>query len=140
MVNCSWVGNLPLPFPEAATENAIVAPIPISQHLLLVPDEAPDNSTDLAAPMPRNEVAMEGVLPSKRQQLSHLFKFRNPAYGYNTPGPTASIDPPIIRTSPMNDMERDTPKKSKKPRKSKEIGNRTGTEERTPKRSKTAAA
>ena len=83
--------------------------------------------------MPSNDVAMEGVLPSRRQQLSHLFKFRNPAYGHDTPGPTTRLDSPSLPTSPTTEMEVDTPQKSKKARKSKASG------ERTPKRTKAVA-
>lgn len=37
------------------------------------------------------KVHMEGVLPGKRAQPSHLFKFRNRAFGYDTPGPAATV-------------------------------------------------
>ena len=34
---------------------------------------------------------MQGVLPNKRAQPSHLLKFRNRAYGYDTPGPRTGV-------------------------------------------------
>ena len=35
---------------------------------------------------------MQGVLPSRRAQPSHLLKFRNKAFGFDTPGPRAKAE------------------------------------------------
>lgn len=75
-----------------------LAPIPVTHHLLLTPqlDENPVETGFAAsylsetAPDGVAPVAMEGVLPSKRKQPTHLLKFRNRAFGFDTPGPAAT--------------------------------------------------
>jgi len=76
----------------------IPAPVPVTHHLLLTP-QMESSSTDThfsasylseTAPEGVAPVAMEGVLPSKRKQPTHLLKFRNRAFGFDTPGPGAT--------------------------------------------------
>ena len=69
---------------------------------------------------------MQGVLPSKRAQPTHLLKFRNRAYGFDTPGP------PKTEPAAVERIEVDLPVKEKK-RKSE------GKRELTPRRKKMKA-
>jgi len=62
---------------------------------------------------------MQGVLPVKRAQPTHLLKFRNMAYGFDTPGP--GVEPPGAR------MQVDGPETKKKKRKSEGRGEGTPT-------------
>lgn len=87
----------------AILEAEHLAPIPVSQHLLLEPQvedsvEVSESSalpsylsTDIPDASSAGEVHMEGVLPGKRAQPTHLFKFRNRAFGFDTPGPAATV-------------------------------------------------
>lgn len=70
------------------------APLPISRHLILTPDFSAESSSDADAdtePIPDflREAAQQAssATPAKRAQPTHLMKFRNHTYGFNTPGP-----------------------------------------------------
>ncbi|WVF66116.1 hypothetical protein IAT40_000855 [Kwoniella sp. CBS 6097] len=89
-----------------------VAPLPITRRLILTPDIAPssaqeqasasitdDTTTTAGAAIPSflANASSTPIVPSsapsakaKRPQPTHLFKFRNEAYGFNTPGPNAN--------------------------------------------------
>ncbi|WVQ80259.1 hypothetical protein IAT38_002364 [Cryptococcus sp. DSM 104549] len=94
-----------------------VAPMPITRRLLLTPDTpiAPSSSTD-PTPLPSflststpgattstASVHPDTVLPAKRQQPTHLLKFRNRTYGFDTPGPGATV----VREAETEEMELD---------------------------------
>ena len=74
------------------------APVPIKHHLLLTPQlDTPEADSTFSAsylsetaPDGVAAVAMEGILPSKRKQPTHLLKFRNRAFGFDTLGPSAT--------------------------------------------------
>ncbi|WWD22480.1 hypothetical protein CI109_106973 [Kwoniella shandongensis] len=81
-----------------------VAPVPITRHLLLTPElsVAEPEPSSRAQPLPSflstsvpdstetpSSIHPESALPSKRPQPTHLFKFRNQAFGFHTPGPNA---------------------------------------------------
>ena len=84
-----------------------IAPIPIKYHLLLSPrppqpvTESPTDETHalpsfLSTTTPSSTTGlskeMQGVLPGKRAQPLHLLKFRNKAYGFDTPGPASKTE------------------------------------------------
>lgn len=82
----------------ANREMLTIAPVPIKHHLLLTPQlDTPEAESTFpasylseTAPDGVAAVAMEGILPSKRKQPTHLLKFRNRAFGFDTPGPSAT--------------------------------------------------
>jgi hypothetical protein len=115
------------------------APIPVTQHLLLEPQIAQSASASIGAsdPLPSYlsesipaaqdaSVPLEGVLPGKRAQPSHLLKFRNKAYGYDTPGPAATVladmdvDGEEASDSPVAASEKVEEKKEKKKKRKSE--------------------
>ncbi|KIR63609.1 hypothetical protein I314_03013 [Cryptococcus bacillisporus CA1873] len=74
-----------------------VAPLPISRHLILTPDFSTESNFDAQTAEPildfLNEAqqasssSSSSAPPAKRAQPTHLMKFRNHTYGFNTPGP-----------------------------------------------------
>lgn len=50
---------------------------------------------------------MQSILPGKRAQPTHLLKFRNMAYGFDTPGPKA-LKQNVVRAldSSVNEKKR----------------------------------
>ncbi|XAO26606.1 hypothetical protein I312_105444 [Cryptococcus bacillisporus CA1280] len=74
-----------------------VAPLPISRHLILTPDFSTESTFDAQTAEPildfLNEAqqasssSSSSAPPAKRAQPTHLMKFRNHTYGFNTPGP-----------------------------------------------------
>ncbi|KAL0243839.1 hypothetical protein I308_105101 [Cryptococcus tetragattii IND107] len=72
-----------------------VAPLPISRHLILTPDFSTESTFDAqtAEPIPdflnqaQQASSSSSAPPAKRAQPTHLMKFRNHTYGFNTPGP-----------------------------------------------------
>ncbi|OCF45158.1 hypothetical protein I317_00960 [Kwoniella heveanensis CBS 569] len=97
-----------------------VAPLPITRRLILTPDITPSsaqtetgiNEDPTAAPAAVPSFLSNGsstpIVPSsapsanaKRPQPTHLFKFRNEAYGFNTPGPGPGSD--AATTNDRND-------------------------------------
>lgn len=78
------------------------APLPISRHLILTPDFSTESTFDAqsanAEPIPdflkeaqaqaqQASSSFSSATPAKRAQPTHLMKFRNHTYGFNTPGP-----------------------------------------------------
>ncbi|WVO23475.1 uncharacterized protein IAS62_004829 [Cryptococcus decagattii] len=74
-----------------------VAPLPISRHLILTPDFSTESTfeTQTAEPIldflneaqQASSSSSSSASPAKRAQPTHLMKFRNHTYGFNTPGP-----------------------------------------------------
>lgn len=89
------MGGLRLLVPRVKEHGKLlVAPLPISRHLILTPDFSAESSSDADAdtePIPDflREAAQQAssATPAKRAQPTHLMKFRNHTYGFNTPGP-----------------------------------------------------
>ncbi|ORX34759.1 hypothetical protein BD324DRAFT_634853 [Kockovaella imperatae] len=102
-------GGMRLMVPDATRENHLfVAPLPISHHLILVPDEssgAASASERVVRPIPSR---------TKREQPTHLFKFRNQAYGFNTPGTRSTQDVEQVTETADADVVMSSPKRSKK--------------------------
>lgn len=73
------------------------APLPISRHLILTPDFSTESTFDAQTAEPildfLNEAqqasssSSSSAPPAKRAQPTHLMKFRNHTYGFDTPGP-----------------------------------------------------
>ncbi|ORY34204.1 hypothetical protein BCR39DRAFT_516743 [Naematelia encephala] len=94
----------------------LVAPIPIKRHLLLTPrisDNVPAAVQD-ERPLPSflsttisstNTNNVQDGLPAKRTQPAHLLKFRNRAFGFDTPGPDGIV---ALNTSNGNRIVVDT--------------------------------
>ena len=55
---------------------------------------------------------MQGILPSKRAQPTHLLKFRNRAYGYDTPGPRTEAARPVMDSVVLDKSKRKSARKS----------------------------
>lgn len=83
-----------------------LAPKPISRHLLLTPQlHTPEQTQNVEArplpsflstsipntTVPESSENPETLLPAKRQQPTQLLKFRNQAYGFDTPGPVPGV-------------------------------------------------
>lgn len=51
---------------------------------------------------------MQGVLPGKRAQPTHLLKFRNRAFGFDTPGPGLEVEEMVATQvdSPVREKKR----------------------------------
>ncbi|KAK4688872.1 hypothetical protein P7C73_g1221, partial [Tremellales sp. Uapishka_1] len=101
------LGGMRLMVPRAKKGGKLfVAPLPISQHLLLTPElleaEIPESTSSeprplpsfLSTAIPENTTTPETALPPKRPQPTSLLKFRNKAYGFDTPGPGAEVEIP----------------------------------------------
>ncbi|KAK8845527.1 hypothetical protein IAR55_006242 [Kwoniella newhampshirensis] len=100
------------------------APVPVTRHLLLTPDDSTNEpeTTSETQPLPSflsttvpdstetpSSVHPDSVLPSKRPQPTHLFKFRNQAFGFSTPGPDVPggpVEEPIVGQSPKKEKKR----------------------------------
>ncbi|WVQ76230.1 hypothetical protein IAR50_005895 [Cryptococcus sp. DSM 104548] len=67
-----------------------VAPIPITRRLLLTPDLTSTLESESEPTLPSFLQSSETPGSSKRPQPTHLLKFRNHAYGSDTPGPKAT--------------------------------------------------
>lgn len=77
------------------------APLPISRHLILTPDFSTESTFDAqsadvesipdflkeAQAQAQQTSSSSSATPAKRAQPTHLMKFRNHTYGFNTPGP-----------------------------------------------------
>ncbi|EIW67912.1 hypothetical protein TREMEDRAFT_63800 [Tremella mesenterica DSM 1558] len=122
-------GGMRLLVPRASDGKLFISPIPITRHLLLTPDPLPPPTTDPAVPLPSylstpnpsqplqpSSIsstplnAINGDKEIKRVQPLHLLKFRNQAYGFDTPGPI-SFTPPEPSLDP--EETKSTPKKEK---------------------------
>ncbi|OXG20547.1 hypothetical protein C366_02082 [Cryptococcus neoformans Tu401-1] len=96
------MGGLRLLVPRVKEHGKLyVAPLPISRHLILTPDFSTESTFDAqsadAEPIPdflkeaqaqaQQASSSSSATPAKRAQPTHLMKFRNHTYGFNTPGP-----------------------------------------------------
>ncbi|TYJ54899.1 hypothetical protein B9479_004407 [Cryptococcus floricola] len=80
--------GLRLLVPKAKEDGRLfVAPIPIKRRLLLTPDLTSTLEANSDPSLPSFLQPSENPQSSKRPQPTHLLKFRNHAYGYDTPGP-----------------------------------------------------
>ncbi|KAL7418748.1 hypothetical protein Q5752_006431 [Cryptotrichosporon argae] len=78
--------GLKLLVPENGTGKLVISPMPISQHLVLVPILPPaSGSLDFSS---LAEPSASGTSSTKRKQPREAFRFRNRAYGFDTPGPS----------------------------------------------------
>jgi hypothetical protein len=112
----------------------ISAPKPVTRHFMLTPDTlaphpAKADQPFLSTAVPNStttstSIHPEKALPSKRAQPTHLLKFRNCAYGFDTPGPkhqaaelqsqlTAAADAPKEKKRKSLGKDQASPKKKK---------------------------
>lgn len=140
-------GGMRLLLPKAkAGGRLFISPVPVTRHLLLTPEELPHPSPKTAdiddPPIPSFLSTAATTIPNglpKREQPTHLLKFRNAAYGAATPGPSAAnkgesmhLDTvlPISQPSQASNIE------GKKEKKEKRRKSEAGTD--SPKKSKKA--
>lgn len=88
--------------PELSTAGGLSSEDQVPSSFLSVVGQNPTEMMD---------VPMEGALPAKRKQPAHLLKFRNRAYGFDTPGPNQPETSPKETTMDVDDEI--TPKKRK---------------------------
>ena len=124
------------------------APIPVTRHLLLTPEELPHPGSKTAdsddPPLPSFLSTTTSTIPSglpKREQPTHLLKFRNAAYGAGTPGPstvTKGEPPQVDEAPPISQPSQPSNAEGKKEREKKEKRRKSDGAIDTPKKSKKA--
>lgn len=105
-----------------ASSLTLSAPIPVTRRFMLSPDVPPPEPTTNDHPLPSflstvvpnstttpTTLHPETALPKKRKQPSHLLKFRNHAYGFDTPGPPSET----VAAVASNDISKVKEKKRK---------------------------
>ena len=122
----------------------VIAPKPISRHLVLEPDTS-SSAEDTESPALPSFLSTghtpvqpsNGSTPAKRVQPSHLFKFRNNTVGFHTPGP-GKFDPSAVAslaTAPIGNGTSGEVEVEKKKKRKSEKG-----ETETPKKKKKTKA
>lgn len=110
-VSSGWEGKAnPRPTKSVSWASLIPAPVKISRRLILTPTDGKATSSEYRAPE-----------KAKRTQPEHKLKFRNRAYGFDTPGPAATVGEDADEneddeddTAAPEDSPAKTPKKSSK--------------------------